>query len=426
VLIIYCPHITSRLRYIASTLLGNHVLILDDKENYLQNPSEKLNYSATRIADNEVWMKPHGLLDETNIKSQTIDCFEWNGLKAFFKTDGDIPFDFLSASFYLLSRYEEYLPHELDSYGRYAHENSIAYKQSFLNLPLVNLWLREIAKLFPQSHFPFSTINFLPTYDIDIAYCYKQHLMVKKVFGFFRDFLKGNLEKVTERAGVYSGMKKDPFDIYDWLDDLHKKHQLKANYFFLVAQERKGYDKNLSPKTKAMQQLMKSHAAKYAVGVHPSWQSGDDSTLLSEEKQIVEKATGKAITRSRQHYIRMELPKTYRLLLKNNIKDDYSMGYGSINGFRASYTLPFKWYDLQNEQETNLTIHPFCYMEANSYFEQKMTPTQAEDELQHYYDVVKNVNGQLITIFHNHFLTEQPEWVSWRRMYEHFLQRNFG
>jgi hypothetical protein len=193
-----------------------------------------------------------------------------------------------------------------------------------------------------------------------------------------------------------------------------------------VAQERKGYDKNLSPKTKAMQQLMKSHAAKYTVGVHPSWQSGDDETLLSQEKQIVEKATGKTITRSRQHYIRMELPKTYRLLLKNNIKDDYSMGYGSINGFRASYTLPFKWYDLENEQETNLTIHPFCYMEANSYFEQKMTSNQTEEELQHYYDVVKNVNGQLITIFHNHFLTEQPEWVSWRRMYEHFLQRNFG
>lgn len=65
-------------------------------------------------------------------------------------------------------------------------------------------------------------------------------------------------------------------------------------------------------------------------------------------------------------------------------------------------------------------------MEANSYFEQKYTPSQAAEELQQYYDVVKGVNGQLITIFHNHFLTEQPEWVSWRRMYETFLQRNFS
>lgn len=425
-MIIYCPNITQRLRYIVSTLLGNHVLVLDNKENYLQNPSEKINYSPERIAANEVWIKPHGLLEETGIKHQPIDCFEWNGLKAFFRTEGDIPFDFLAASFYLLSRYEEYLVHDLDDYGRYAHENSIAYKENFLNIPLVNLWVQEIAKLFPRSHFPFSTANFLPTYDIDIAYCYKQHLVTRKVFGFFRDFLKGNFEKVTERAGVYSGMKKDPFDVYGWLDGLHQKYQLKPNYFFLVAKERKGYDKNLSPKTKAMQQLMKRHASKYSIGVHPSWQSGDNPTLLAEEKQLIEKATSKTITRSRQHYIRMELPKTYRLLLKNHIKDDYSMGYGSINGFRASYALPFKWYDLENEEETNLTIHPFCYMEANSYFEQKMTPNQAEDELQHYYDVVKKVNGQLITIFHNHFLTEQPEWVSWRRMYEHFLQRNFG
>lgn len=425
-LIIYCPHITSRLRYIVSTLLGNHVLILEDKESYLHNPSEKINYSPERVTENEVWVKPHGLLSETDIRPQDIDCFEWNGVKVFFKTAGDIPFDFLAASFYLLSRYEEYLPHTLDMYGRYAHENSIAYKEDFLRLPLANLWVKELGKLFPNSTFPFSTIGFLPTYDIDIAYCYKERAVAKQVFGFFRDFLKGNIDKVAERANVYSGMKKDPFDIYDWMNELHRKYQLKAAYFFLVAQERKGYDKNISPTSKAMQQLMKRHAALYTIGVHPSWQSGDDETLLSQEKNIVEKATKAVITRSRHHYIRIKLPETYRLLLSNGIKHDYSMGYGSINGFRASYTLPFHWYDLEKEEETGLTIHPFCYMEANSYFEQKETPSQAEEELQQYYEVVKSVNGQLITIFHNHFLTEQPAWLSWRRMYEHFLQRNFS
>jgi hypothetical protein len=101
------------------------------------------------------------------------------------------------------------------------------------------------------------------------------------------------------------------------------------------------------------------------------------------------------------------------------------MGYGSINGFRASFTNPFYWYDLMQEKQTELLLHPFCYMEANSYFEQKLTVENAGNELRTYYEVVKKVNGQLITIFHNHFLTEEPQWLPWRKMYEEFLQENF-
>lgn len=425
-MLIYANHITTRLRYIASTLLGNHVVIVDDKKNFIQNTSVKINYSAARITKEEVWVQPHNLLNETDIQPQNIDNFDWHGMPAFFKTGGDIPFDIFAASFYLLSRYEEYLPHSLDIYGRYAHENSTAYQQNFLHLPLINLWAKEFAKLFPLVHFPFSTIGFLPTYDIDIAYCYRHNPIIKKVGGFFKDFLKGDIDKVAERASVYTGTKKDPFDVYDWLDELHKKHQLKAAYFFLVAQERKGYDKNLPPTSKAMQQLMKRCSKNYTVGVHPSWQSGDDEKLLVQEKNLVEKAIGKSISNSRQHYIRLNLPATYRQLLSHTIINDYSMGYGSINGFRASYALPYKWYDLEKETITDLNIHPFCFMEANAYFEQKLTPTQAAEELQAYHDIVKSVNGQLITIFHNHFLTEQPQWQSWRKMYEAFVEKNFG
>jgi hypothetical protein len=65
-------------------------------------------------------------------------------------------------------------------------------------------------------------------------------------------------------------------------------------------------------------------------------------------------------------------------------------------------------------------------MEANSFFEQRNTVEQAAIELQQYHDAVKAVGGQLITIFHNHFVTEQPQWAAYREMYRGFLQNNFG
>jgi hypothetical protein len=65
-------------------------------------------------------------------------------------------------------------------------------------------------------------------------------------------------------------------------------------------------------------------------------------------------------------------------------------------------------------------------MEANSFFEQGYTPEQAGEELQYYHDIIRKVNGQFITIFHNHFLTEETQWQPWRDMYTTFLKNNFS
>ena len=101
------------------------------------------------------------------------------------------------------------------------------------------------------------------------------------------------------------------------------------------------------------------------------------------------------------------------------------MGYGSINGFRASYTLPFKWFDLEKNESTSLMLYPFCYMDANAFFEEKLTAEEAAISLQAYHDIVKKVNGTFITIYHNHFLTKQPQWLRWRNVYLDFLKNNF-
>jgi len=102
-------------------------------------------------------------------------------------------------------------------------------------------------------------------------------------------------------------------------------------------------------------------------------------------------------------------------------KEDFSMGYGSINGFRASVASPFYLYDLEKEEPTNLLLYPFCYMEANSFFEQKFSPAQALEEMQHYYQQVKKVNGTFISIWHNTFLGTDDGLQEWsddcRRFY---------
>jgi hypothetical protein len=427
-MIIYTENITSRFSYIVQTILGNHITITHLKEVYINSSLQKINYSNTKINQEELWIKPHSLLLEKNIQEQHIEVFKWNNLPVFFKTEGDIPFDFFAAAFYLISRYEEYLPHKKDMYGRYAHENSIAYQHQFLQQPLINLWLQELVKQFSLKLQQQTVFSYVPSYDIDIAYSYQHHSLYKNLGGFAKDFFKANLTSLKERLSVCFGNKKDPFDVYEFLDKLHQQYQLQPIYFFLLAAKRKGYDKNILPQHNAMKALIKKHATNkiYQVGIHPSWQSANNENILANEINTLSTITNKPVNASRQHYINFHLPTTYRLLIKNNIQHDYSMGYGSINGFRASYTLPFQWYDLLNETITSLTIHPFCFMEANAIFEQKISPTQAAEELQNYFDIVQKVQGQLITIFHNHFITTQPQWLAWRKLYLSFLSKNFN
>jgi hypothetical protein len=158
------------------------------------------------------------------------------------------------------------------------------------------------------------------------------------------------------------------------------------------------------------------------VGIHPSWQSGDKEHLLTEEIKMLESLSNKKVSHSRQHYIRFRLPHGYRRLIKAGVQKDFSMGYGSINGFRASIASSFNWYDLEMEATTDLIIYPFCFMDANAYYEQNLSPQQAFDEMMHFYYIIKKVNGLMITIWHNNFLGTDPNFAGWREVYEIFLK----
>ncbi len=410
--------------------MGVEFKLTIDSEAFKNHTGPKINYSDSKISADEFYIQNYPLLFEQDIKSQVIECFTTNSNKAFFKTvNSDLAFDIFAASFYLITRYEEYLPHEKDMYGRYAYENSLTYREGFLKFPLINIWVKDfrekLKEKFPTLNFQLSTFDFKPTYDIDIAWSYKHKGLLRKIGGFLKS-------PSSERIKVLTGAVKDPFDCYAWLNQLHEQYNLQPLYFFLVADKNGLYDKNILPHTDAMWKLVKHHAAKYSIGLHPSWQSGDDKFLLKKEKQqlmaMIQAAQSvptqideSAPIPSRQHYIRFNLPEGYERLIAAGITDDYSMGYGSINGFRASVATPFYWYDLEKEAQTALRIHPFCFMDANSFYEQRQNTEQTFEELIHYLSVCKAVNGTLITIWHNNFLGTAKEFEGWKEVYEKFI-----
>ncbi|NTS40867.1 hypothetical protein HRG84_08105 [Flavisolibacter sp. BT320] len=430
-MIIYSHTLSPRLQYVVDFLsqyYNTPIKLLCDEEKYLVHPDpHRINYSYHRLQEGEVWIHSHVLLFESTIRPVKIECFEHNGHKAFFKTEGDTGFDLFAGIFFLLTRYEEYLPHRKDMYGRYDHHASLASKENFLHLPLVNLWLEDFRQLlqerFPDLKLPMPRFQYKATYDIDIAWSYRNKGLQRNAGAIARLFFAGKWGSMLHRIGVIRGRRQDPFDAYEWMDDLHRQAGLQPLYFILAAQQRSRYDRNIDPRNPAFVELVRDLASKYTVGLHPSWASGDQQPLLAKEKGWLENISGRSITASRQHFLRFDLPATYRRLLAAGISDEYSMGYGTINGFRASVATPYDWFDLKAESKTGLRIHPFCFMDANAFYEEKKSAADALQEMLQLYDTVRSVKGTMITVWHNSFLGVDPTFEGWREAYEQFVLR---
>ncbi|RYG05420.1 MAG: hypothetical protein EOO02_03855, partial [Chitinophagaceae bacterium] len=143
---VYSPALTPRLRYILD-FIGNELSaeplrIYTSEDEFKTADGFRINYSRSQFGNNVYNIGPAEILFENDIRHQDLTVFNFEDSKAFFRTTGDFAFDIFAASFYLVSRYEEYLPHALDEYGRYSHKGSLAFREGFLDRPLVNIWLQ--------------------------------------------------------------------------------------------------------------------------------------------------------------------------------------------------------------------------------------------------------------------------------------------
>lgn len=428
-MLVYSTHITPRLQYISrffSKELGTpEWQLTDDAQAFLTEQGARINYSTETLDTQCLHMVPHGLLSQTGIQQQPVTVTPLNGLPVFFQTGGTFGFDVFAAAFYLLSRYEEYLPFEKDRYGRFPATQSLAHKNGFLKTPLINCWTRllkeRLSTLFPGESLRETTFQFVPTYDIDMAWSYRNKGFWRNGLNFIKEAVSFQFSAFSRRFRVLTGKEKDPFDQFGWLNALHEKYHLKPYYFFLVAEHTNRYDKNISPQHEGMKTLIADHAIRYPVGLHPSCYSNTALPVLKKEKELLAAITGTDIHASRQHFLKLTFPETYRSLLKAGILFDFSMGYADDNGFRASVASPFCWYDLEAETATDLLIFPFCFMEGTSVFYKKDAPDAGLAELRQLYNEVKRVNGFFSMIWHNSSFTDEGVFKGWRQVYESFI-----
>jgi hypothetical protein len=370
-----------------------------------------INYSEENL-NNGLQIFPEGLLSEKGLRETVaINETQWHGEFCFFcQLTGDIPFDIFAASFYLLTLYEEYIPKRLDSHGRFHHEESLVYRNDVLEIPLIDRWACLLKdewekRGYDVSSFQLRKYRVISTFDIDHPYLYRNKGLVKNAGGALRDLLQGKWKQTLHRIAVLFHIKQDPyFQAICRIDRLQKQFG-RTYYLFILIAGRSRYDrKTIYPQRKFYHYLKQLQSVN--IGLHPSYGTLCDSSRLMKEKQKLERILNRKITLSRQHFLRMQIPVTFRDLNLAGIEEDFTLSFASVPGFRSGTAVPHFFYDIECEEETGLLIRPTVMMDSTLIIHQGLSPDEALQKMKSLADACKKSGGDYLTLWHNSNLSE--------------------
>jgi hypothetical protein len=427
-ILIYSDVITPRLTYISRLIfrdiLGIESGITCDANAFHAFSQAKLNYSSRRFAD-EPFILASSLLFSTGMGIPEIVAVESDGVTGFFPTSEDslMPFDPLASAFLMVSRIEEYPRGKRDQHGRFMAASSILYQYDLLEKPVVNLWADLVADSLLKSGQPIRVqkepFRYLCTIDVDNGFAYLNKGWIRTVAGFLHSAVRGCMGRIRQRISVLTGREADPYDTYEYLSSIFRNHQQQVLFFFLMGDHAQ-FDRPVSWKKRLFQKRIRQIADQFRTGIHPSYQSSTENDVerIRIEKSRLEKVTGKPVECSRQHYLRLDFPESYRKLISAGIKEDYTMGYADRAGFRAGICTPFLFYDIMQERETSLKVIPFQVMDVTLRDYMQLSPGEAIELSHKLMNSIRETGGVFSCIWHNESVGESGEWRDYFPVFE--------
>jgi len=396
------PRINYSFRHVCTHILGIGIKFTSKIEEFVSYDGFKLSYGKQKLG-NEFFIQQSGLLSEQGFSDIEVRVSKWEETICFFRTskESDLPFDIFAASFYMLSRYEEYLPHVKDEHGRFPSKESLAFKKKFIEQPVVDIWAykfkKKLCERFDSLELPersYTTKNILAVSE---AYKYKKKGIVRSIGASIRDLLSLNFMSFIERFEVLLFLKKDPYDIYEDLIQFSKQEKLSWLFMFQLSNF-SIHSKNISYNKIKYHALIKSMGDYGKIGLLPGYEALSNIKTLKLEKNRWEGIVNRPLEICLSHYFDINLPDLYNNFDKMEIKEDHSMAFVDLPGFRAGTCSSFLFYDINFERISPLVLHPPAFnsvaFKNHSFFEVKK-------QLEGIKEMVRQVEGNLSVVFQN-------------------------
>ena len=409
--------ISARIQYTFDFIFkmrGVEYTLVESIDTFNDFQGAKLNYSKQKCSDG-ISFTPSGLLNETGIwngnldkvKIESVDCLSFNGNK-----------DLVASVFYVLTRMEEYNCYSYDDHDRFPFSHSILKKYEWVEQAVCDRWASYIIVDLLKVEVVKSKVEIIPTFDIDNTYAFKLKSGKRRALSKLKDVVKLDAKRITKRKSVENG-EKDPYDTFDKIIEVGKQFS-GVKVFWLTASEG-SKDRNVPIGNIQHRKLIKRVAQSVEVNIHPSYGSFLNASQVMSERDGLESITGSSIVRSRQHFLRFQLPKSYRDLIDAGIRNDYSMGFAENVGFRSGTARAHNWFDLERNEVTELTLHPFTYMDGTLLEYMSLTPEESKRRIQKLYAEIQNFGGDFIFLWHNETIGEYGKWKGWSQVLDFTL-----
>lgn len=340
--------------------------------------------------------------------------------------------DILAATWLMLTRWEEMHYADPDKHGRFPATASLAYHYGFLDLPIIDYYgiiLQSWLRLLRPNWQPLqSRFKFQLSHDVDRPLLWSARAALSVALAKTRRS-RSPLTPLNTLREVYQTRRNVDNDQYLWgmryLMQLSENHHLQSAFYFMAAvpsRRDEGYD----PRKKPFRDLVQEVAARgHEIGFHPGYGTFDDLTRFIDEKKRLEEAI--ALTKhpisihgGRQHFLRFNVPVTWRVWESAGMVYDSTLGYADHIGFRAGTCRRFHPFDIQQDQELHLWERPLIVMDSTPGQYMKLSPDEAERQIILLARRCHEVGGEFTLLWHNSSLRD--EWELWQGVYERVVK----
>jgi len=282
--------------------------------------------------------------------------------------------DMFAASFFMLTRWEEYVNRNRDTHNRFPATESLAFKQGFLDRPIVNEYVEELKQrlleLDDSLVFKERKYELFLTHDVDDLYMWKSWKQVFRVA--FGDIIKRKsmtlaLERVAQYFLIKRDAIKDPFDTFDWLMDKSEAVGIKSRFYFMSGGVTEYDNRYKIDESKFLELIEKIKKRGHIIGIHPSYNAFNDIKQFKKELDLLEKTVGQKITEGREHYLRFEIPNTWQVWEDSGMKVDSTCGYADKEGFRCGTGDEFSVFNILSREKLMLKERPLIFMDARDF-----------------------------------------------------------
>jgi len=347
------------------------------------------------------------------------------------REDGSVIFhaDIIAATFFMLTRWEETIIPDRDEHGRFPATASVAYKQGFLNRPIVDeyalilrSWLQVLLPNWQPQRGHFSVKL---SHDIDHLRSFPNYYSALRTFAH-HTIKQPNLQRASEtlREVLIQTILPKQTAYFKGVHELMQiSHQWGLNndaFYFMTAQPRP-MENEYSITSPIVKKLIKEVQDQgFEIGLHAGYNSANNPSMLKKQKEALTALLGEDPLGGRQHYLRFQVPDTWRHWEAAGFLYDATLGHADHEGFRAGTCRRYQPFDIEQDRQMCIWEEPLIVMDGTLRSARKMSPDQALVQIKKLARRCQMVEGTFTLLWHNSSL--RGEWTPWVQTYRDIVK----